>query len=157
MFDNDISLLYSIGNRIVMRREMMPVEPEISVFRPDRPGIRKVLGDLEAEVMELIWAHQSGEGITVRDVFAPLYQQRQIAYTTVMNTMTRLAKMKKHAAVLCVRPTRAIPTDYQESMCVPRSRSSNGCECSRTVAGEGDPLQAEQYFVESGPGCSFRQ
>jgi len=68
------------------------MEPEISVFRPDRPGIRKVLGDLEAEIMELIWARQPGEGITVRDVFAILYQQRQIAYTTVMNTMTRLAK-----------------------------------------------------------------
>ena len=27
---------------------MDSVEPDISVFRPDRPGIRKVLGDLEA-------------------------------------------------------------------------------------------------------------
>ena len=27
---------------------MEQVEPEINVFRPDRPGIRKVLGDLEA-------------------------------------------------------------------------------------------------------------
>ena len=70
----------------------MSIEPEFSVFHPDRPGIRKVLGDLEAEIMELIWAYQPGEGITVRDVFATLYQERQIAYTTVMNTMTRLAK-----------------------------------------------------------------
>lgn len=31
-------------------------EPAISVFHPDRPGIRKVLGDLEAEIMELIWS-----------------------------------------------------------------------------------------------------
>lgn len=34
----------------------MSTEPEITVFRPDRPGIRKVLGDLEAEIMEVIWA-----------------------------------------------------------------------------------------------------
>ena len=29
----------------------MPFELDISTFRPDRPGIRKVLGDLEAEII----------------------------------------------------------------------------------------------------------
>jgi predicted transcriptional regulator len=67
-------------------------EPDISVFRPDRPGIRKVLGDLEAEVMELVWARPAGQGTTVRDIFEALYDRRRIAYTTVMNTMTRLAR-----------------------------------------------------------------
>ena len=47
----------------------MEFEPEISVFRPDRLGIRKVLGDLEAEIMELIWARPPSQGTTVRDVF----------------------------------------------------------------------------------------
>ncbi len=76
----------------------MTSEPDISVFRPDRPGIRKVLGDLEAEIMELIWARPVGQGTTVRDVFEILYERRmhderrRIAYTTVMNTMVRLAK-----------------------------------------------------------------
>jgi len=69
-------------------------EPDISVFRPDRPGVRKVLGDLEAEIMEFIWARPTGEGTTVRDVFAVLYERRPIAYTTVMNTMTRLARKR---------------------------------------------------------------
>jgi predicted transcriptional regulator len=67
-------------------------EPDINVFRTDRPGIRKVLGDLEAEIMEFIWARPASEGTTVRDVFEVLYERRRIAYTTVMNTMTRLAK-----------------------------------------------------------------
>ena len=62
------------------------------VFRPDRPGIRKVLGDLEAEIMELIWAQPQGQGTTVREVFEALYARRRIAYTTVMSTMKRLAK-----------------------------------------------------------------
>jgi len=77
-------------------REDAPMtdEPEISVFRPDRPGIRSVLGDLEAEIMELIWARPPGEGTTVRDVFEALYERRRIAYTTVMNTMTRLARKR---------------------------------------------------------------
>jgi len=76
----------------------MTSEPDISVFRPDRPGIRKVLGDLEAEIMELVWARPVGQGTTVRDVFEILYERRlsderrRIAYTTVMNTMARLAK-----------------------------------------------------------------
>lgn len=70
----------------------MTSEPDISVFRPDRPGIRKVLGDLEAEIMELIWSRPPGQGTLVRDVFEVLYERRRIAYTTVMNTMIRLAK-----------------------------------------------------------------
>jgi predicted transcriptional regulator len=71
---------------------MMPTEPEISVFRPDRPGIRKVLGDLEAEIMEVVWARPPAAGTTVRDVFEALYARRRIAYTTVMSTMTRMAR-----------------------------------------------------------------
>ena len=72
----------------------MTNEPDISVFRPDRPGIRKVLGDLEAEIMELIWARPTGQGTTVREVFEVLYERRRVAYTTAMNTMTRLAKKR---------------------------------------------------------------
>jgi predicted transcriptional regulator len=85
-----------------MNREPSDREPEadldISVFRPDRPGIRKVLGDLEAEIMEVIWARSAGAGTTVREVFEALYERRRIAYTTVMNTMARLAR--KHLLVV---------------------------------------------------------
>jgi predicted transcriptional regulator len=67
-------------------------EPEITTFRTDRPGIRKVLGDLEAEIMELVWARPADQGTTVRDIFEILYDRRRLAYTTVMSTMSRLAK-----------------------------------------------------------------
>lgn len=76
----------------------MTSNPDFSVFRPDRLGIRKVLGDLEAEIMEYIWTRPVNQGTSVRDVFETLYERRQagerrrIAYTTVMNTMVRLAK-----------------------------------------------------------------
>lgn len=88
----------------------MEFEPEITIFRPDRPGIRKVLGDLEAEIMELIWARPVSEGTTVREIFEILYRQRQIAYTTVMSTMTRLAKkhllrIEKHEQTYVYTPT----------------------------------------------------
>lgn len=59
-----------------------------------RPGIRKVLGDLEAEIMEVMWAWTEPAGATVRDVFEVLQRRRPIAYTTVMNTMARLAKKR---------------------------------------------------------------
>lgn len=89
---------------------MEHIEPDINVFRTDRPGIRKVLGDLEAEVMEFVWARPADAGTTVRDVFEALYERRRIAYTTVMNTMTRLAKKKllraeKHEQAYVYFPT----------------------------------------------------
>lgn len=76
-----------------MDRELEP-NLDISVFRPDRPGVRKVLGDLEAEIMEFIWGRPPDEGTTVREVFEALYERRRIAYTTVMNTMARLARKR---------------------------------------------------------------
>src|SRR5947207_8973311 len=76
------------------RSKPVTTGPDISVFRPDRPGIRKVLGDLEAEIMELVWARPVEQGTTVRDIFEVLYERRRISYTTVMNTMTRLAKKR---------------------------------------------------------------
>ncbi len=72
----------------------MSNEPEISVFHPGRAGIRQVLGDLEAEIMELIWARPVGQGTTVRDIFEVLYERRRLAYTTVQSTMNRLAKKR---------------------------------------------------------------
>lgn len=47
-----------------------------------------LLGPLETEVMETVWS--LGE-TTVRDVHAQLAKRRDIAYTTVMTTMARLA------------------------------------------------------------------
>jgi predicted transcriptional regulator len=76
------------------------LEPEIPVFRPDREGIRKVLGDLEADVMEYVWekysssatSNQNEKGIIVREVYEQFRLHRTIAYTTVMTTMARLAR-----------------------------------------------------------------
>ena len=70
----------------------MTQEPFLRTFRPDRPGIRKILGDLEAEIMEYIWSRPAEQGVTVREVYEAFLAQRQIAYTTVMSTMTRLTK-----------------------------------------------------------------
>jgi len=66
--------------------------PEVVNLRLDRPGVRAALGDLEAGVMEAIWARPPGTAVTVREVFEALYGRRRLAYTTVMTTMARLAR-----------------------------------------------------------------
>ena len=45
-------------------------------------------GDLEAVIMDRVWAHESP--VTVRDLFEELRAERNIAYTTVMSTMDNL-------------------------------------------------------------------
>ncbi len=72
-------------------------------FDPDKKGLRKILGDLETDIMEIVWADSE---ITVREVYEQLKAQREIAYTTVMTVMSRLAekgllkKIKEGAAYL---------------------------------------------------------
>jgi predicted transcriptional regulator len=65
------------------------------VGRP-RPGtakaaraVRHLLGRLEAKIMESMWRRREA---TVREVLAELSGHRQLAYTTVMTVMVRLAE-----------------------------------------------------------------
>ncbi|MEY3019739.1 MAG: hypothetical protein RLZZ272_723 [Actinomycetota bacterium] len=51
--------------------------------------LETLLGPLEQEVMDVVW--RLGEA-TVRDVHEELAASRTIAYTTVMTTMSRLAR-----------------------------------------------------------------
>ncbi|ANE82594.1 CopY family transcriptional regulator [Mycobacterium adipatum] len=46
------------------------------------------LGELEATVMDRVWAN--AQGVTVRAVFEELCVTRQIAYTTVLSTLDNL-------------------------------------------------------------------
>ncbi len=57
-------------------------------FSPTKDGLVKVLGPLETEIMRLLWQEKRS---TVKKVHRKLAQQRDIAYTTVMTTMSRLA------------------------------------------------------------------
>ena len=76
---------------------MIPYEPqteaEIHVkgirIRPEQDGLRTSLFDLEAEIMEVVWEGGWDE-FPVSDVHAILEGQREIAYTTVMTTVSRL-------------------------------------------------------------------
>lgn len=69
----------------------MRLEDENASFRFNQDGLRKFMGDLEVDIMELVWK-KADPTVTVRDIYDVLRQQRQIAYTTVMTTMVRLAE-----------------------------------------------------------------
>ena len=58
-------------------------------FKPAEGGLVKVLGPLETEIMQIVWREKF---TTVKKVHQTLQNQRKIAYTTVMTTMTRLAE-----------------------------------------------------------------
>lgn len=54
-------------------------------------SVLKPLGELEKLVMDVVWSHGCA---TVRCVYDEVGAKREIAYTTVMTTMDRLAKKK---------------------------------------------------------------
>jgi predicted transcriptional regulator len=54
-------------------------------FRPPRELLRARLGNLERQVIEIVWAASE---VTVRDVHTKL--EGRVAYTTVMTTLDRL-------------------------------------------------------------------
>jgi predicted transcriptional regulator len=60
-------------------------------IRPGEEGARAALPDLEAEIMEIVWAADTDE-LDVSEVQARLNEDevRDLAYTTVMTTMKRL-------------------------------------------------------------------
>ncbi|HEX9889735.1 MAG TPA: BlaI/MecI/CopY family transcriptional regulator [Nitriliruptorales bacterium] len=70
-----------------------------------------LLGPLEQDVMEIAW--RLGDA-TVRDVHDVLAQRREIAYTTVMTTMSRLATkgyLRRDATGLAHRYVPAVSKD----------------------------------------------
>lgn len=58
-------------------------------IRPEQQGLRTSLFDLEAEIMEVVWSEKWAD-FSVSDVHAILEGRRNVAYTTVMTTVSRL-------------------------------------------------------------------
>jgi predicted transcriptional regulator len=58
-------------------------------LRSGKKGLKLRLHDLEATIMDVVWSKQLAS-FAVGDVLAILEKQRDIAYTTVMTTVTRL-------------------------------------------------------------------
>jgi predicted transcriptional regulator len=74
--------------------------------------LETLLGPLEQDVMDVVW--RLGEA-TVRDVHDELAASRAIAYTTVMTTMSRLARkgmLSRDTADLAYRYRAAVSRDH---------------------------------------------
>ncbi len=56
--------------------------------RKNRVGVGSGLGELEADIMSVVWKIGSA---SVKDVFEELYPDKRLAYTTIMTVMSRLA------------------------------------------------------------------
>lgn len=87
-------------------------------FSPAKDGLVKVLGPLETDIMQIVW---QDERSTVKKVHRKLSQHRDIAYTTVMTTMSRLAEkgvLNRHREGLAYVYTPAITEDDFVTMVV---------------------------------------
>ncbi|GAB1691635.1 BlaI/MecI/CopY family transcriptional regulator [Krasilnikovia sp. M28-CT-15] len=72
------------------------------------------LGDLEREVMTQLW--DAGEPLTVRQVHERLSRERDLAYTTVMTVLDRLAKKGVVRQQRADRAYRYLPAQSREEM-----------------------------------------
>lgn len=77
-------------------------------------GVSMVLGDLEAEIMELLWQQSPA---SVRDIHERLMARRPIAYTTVMTVMGRLADKGLLAREMRGRAYLYAPTRDRDQFC----------------------------------------
>ncbi|MEI8308894.1 MAG: BlaI/MecI/CopY family transcriptional regulator [Chloroflexales bacterium] len=87
-------------------------------FSPAKDGLVKVLGPLETEIMQILWQEERS---TVKKVHRKLSSQREIAYTTVMTTMSRLAEkgvLNRHREGLAYVYTPAISEEDFVTMVV---------------------------------------
>ncbi|MGA4506447.1 BlaI/MecI/CopY family transcriptional regulator [Propionibacteriaceae bacterium G1746] len=104
-----------------------------------------MLGDLESAIMDVLWA--SREPLSVRVVFEQLSADRQLAYTTVMTVLDRLAKK---GTVLREQQGRAWiyrPSETRSAMIVGEMQSlldQAGDEANLVLAQLVERLQATQ-------------
>ncbi len=56
-------------------------------FKPDARGVKQVLGELEADVMNLLWQQPNQSVVQVEE---RLRRKRDIAHTTVLTTLDRM-------------------------------------------------------------------
>jgi len=60
-----------------------------NIFRPAKAGLARALGDLEKQVMDVLWLKKEAAG---KEVFTEIRRSRTIALTTVLTVLERLVK-----------------------------------------------------------------
>lgn len=62
-------------------------KPTLAIFRLRGRRLRRLLGELEAEVMEALWRRETA---SIREVWEDVRRRRRVAFNTVMTVMNRL-------------------------------------------------------------------
>lgn len=83
---------------------------------------KHTLGDLERAVMDVLWAHPGDR--SVREVHEALDTDRDLAYTTVMTVLDRLAKQHLVDRVRDGRAWRYTPAASREELTAASMRQS---------------------------------
>ncbi|MEB3030542.1 BlaI/MecI/CopY family transcriptional regulator [[Mycobacterium] nativiensis] len=99
------------------------------------------LGDLERAVMDHLWS--APESQTVREVHEALSAQRDLAYTTVMTVLQRLAKKNLVSQIRNDRAHRYIPVRGRDELV-----AGLMVEALDQAADSGDRRAALVHFVE---------
>ena len=105
------------------------------------------LGQLEATVMERLWASESS--VAVRDVLEDLQQGRAIAYTTVMTVLDNLHRKGMVTREKAGRAYRYRPAYTREE--------HTAALMEQVLAGSGDRGAALMHFVEQMPPDEIRR
>lgn len=105
------------------------------------------LGQLEATVMERLWASESS--VAVRGVLVDLQKERAIAYTTVMTVLDNLHRKGMVTREKAGRAYRYRPAYTREE--------HTAALMEQVLAGSGDRGAALMYFVEQMPPDEIRR
>jgi len=60
-----------------------------NIFRPTRKGLGRALGDLEKDIMDILWAKG---GVTGKEALEEISRSKKAAITTVLTVLDRLVK-----------------------------------------------------------------
>ena len=99
------------------------------------------LGDLEREVMDHLW--DSADSQTVRQVHEALCERRELAYTTIMTVLQRLARQNLVEQIRDERAHRYVPTFGRDELV-----AGLMVDALAQAQGSGDRHAALVHFVE---------
>ncbi|MHB9053211.1 MAG: BlaI/MecI/CopY family transcriptional regulator [Thermoleophilia bacterium] len=109
-------------------------------LKPSKKGVRQVLGDLETDIMEILWRKNQA---SVREVHETLAKERNIAYTTVMTVMSRLAEKGLLRREQQGRAYLYAPTQTRDEFC----SETISTVVQGLIGGFGEPVLSQ--FVDS--------
>ncbi|MGC5585262.1 BlaI/MecI/CopY family transcriptional regulator [Ornithinimicrobium sp. W1665] len=97
------------------------------------PRRQAALGDLERVVMDALWTH--GPDLTVRDVMERMEGTKELAYTTIMTVLDRLAKKGLAQRTRDGRAWRYTAASSREALAATALRSTlENVQADRTLA-----------------------